>query len=492
VSEIIDRPSDVESVPSIPLPLCIDMDGTLLRTDTLHESAAAAVFADWRAVYRLPIWLARGKANLKRELARRWNFDPATLPYNRLLVEHIHAEASAGRRVVLCTAADRIIAEKVAGHLGVFDEVIATDGDRNLRGAEKAALLTQRFGRGGFIYAGNDSTDLPVWDCAADAIAVNAPAAVRREVASRHPAARFVDDRAGSSRAGRLRATLRALRPYQWVKNGLCLVPPLVSGDIADSASWAGALVATLAFCLIASSIYLLNDIGDLSADRAHQRKRGRPFASGDVPIAIGLALAPLLLIAGVTLGALSGALLAVGLYVVGSVGYNVGLKQKPLVDVFVLAGLYTCRLFGGGQASGHAVSLWLLGFSSFLFLALAIIKRVSELQHATSGQRIRRRGYSAADLGILQMLGCASTFSSAIVLSLYVQSDAAFQTYGHPELLWGSIPLLLFWQCRLWLSTARGYMHDDPIVFAARDWVSWAVLACLLALAAVAWLPSS
>jgi 4-hydroxybenzoate polyprenyltransferase len=170
-------------------------------------------------------------------------------------------------------------------------------------------------------------------------------------------------------------------------------------------------------------------------------------------------------------------------------------LKERPLVDVFVLAGLYTIRLFGGGEASGHPVSLWLLGFSSFLFLSLAFIKRVSELQRllATgSGTRPKRRGYSVDDSAMLQMFGCASTFASAIVLSLYVQSDIAARAYSHPAMLWGSIPLLLFWQCRLWLSTTRGHMHDDPIVYAARDWVSWTVFACLLGLAAAALLPAT
>ncbi len=491
MSEIVERSSVTQPPVTVSMPLCVDMDGTLLRTDTLHDAAAFVVFDDWRAGFLLPLWLAQGKPRLKQELAARWDFDPATLPYNGDVVAYVRAEAATGRRVILCTAAHRTIAERVAGHLGVFDEVIASSGDRNLRGEEKAALLTERFGRGGFAYVGNDSTDLAVWGCAAEAIAVNAPAKVRRQLASRHPATRFIDDRGTTSFIGRTRATLRSLRPYQWVKNGLCMVPPLVAGDTTDVASWAGALVITMAFCLIASSIYLLNDIADLDADRAHQRKRGRPFASGDVPITIGLALSPVLLIVGAIIGALSGALPAVVLYIMGSVAYNFWLKWKPLVDVFVLAGLYTCRLFAGGLASGHPVSLWLLGFSSFLFLALAIIKRVSELQHTADRQRIKRRGYMGVDIDILQMLGCASTFSSAIVLSLYVQSGAAFQTYDHPELLWGSIPLVLFWQCRIWLSTARGYMHDDPIVFAARDWVSWAVLVCLLALVVAAWLPS-
>jgi 4-hydroxybenzoate polyprenyltransferase len=475
------------AVAAADLPLCVDMDGTLLRIDTLHEAAFAAVFQEWRVAFRLPGWLGRGKAHLKQELARRWTFDAATMPYNSSLVAYLQQQHAAGRRIVLCTAAHRDIAERVAAHLGLFDEVIATEGDANLRGPAKADLLCARFGRGGFVYAGNDAMDHVVWNAAAAAIVVNAPASVLRDVQARHKVLAIFDDRPGM-----LRSALRAMRPYQWVKNGLCLVPPLAAGDLSV-ASWGGAALISFAFCLVASSIYLFNDISDLGADRAHPRKSRRAFASGDLPVAVGIALAPLLMLTGLGLGALTGGLPALAAYVVGSLCYNIWLKEQPLVDVFVLAALYTVRLFGGGEASGHAVSLWLLGFSSFLFLSLAFVKRVSELQRlsADGGRRAIRRGYMIDDASMLEMFGTAATFASSIVLSLYVRSDTAAHAYGHPAMLWGSIPLLLFWQCRLWLSTARGYMHDDPIVYAARDWVSWVVFACLAAVVAAAWVPS-
>jgi 4-hydroxybenzoate polyprenyltransferase len=282
------------------------------------------------------------------------------------------------------------------------------------------------------------------------------------------------------------------MQPYQWVKNALCLVPPVAATDFQSLTSWAGALLVAVAFCLVASAIYLVNDISDLAADRAHPRKRRRPFASGALPLAAGLVLSPLLLLAGGVLAWSAGALAPVLIYVVLSLAYNIWLKEQPLIDVFVLSALYTIRLFGGGEASGHPVSLWLLGFSSFLFLSLAFIKRVSELQAMRvagvgAGGRPVRRGYMVEDLAILQVCGCAATFSSAIVLALYVQSAAASLAYANPAMLFAVIPLLLFWQCRLWLSTARGYMHDDPIVYAARDWVSWAVFGSLAAAVAAA-----
>ena len=288
------------------------------------------------------------------------------------------------------------------------------------------------------------------------------------------------------------RATLRALRPHQWVKNALCLIPPLAAGDLRNPHAWAATLAVAVAFCLVASGIYLFNDLADLAADRASARKSRRPFASGALSPLVGLALAPPLLLAGGALGWRAGAAPALGAYLALSLGYNLRLKEMPLIDVFVLAALYTIRLFGGGEASGHAVSLWLLGFSSFLFLGLALVKRVSELQRvlAAGGRSIARRGYLAEDVLVLQMFGTAAAFASVIVLSLYVQSEAVMRLYAQPVMLWGSIPLLLFWQCRLWLATARGYMHDDPIVYAARDWVSWLVCLGLAGVVGLAWAP--
>lgn len=470
------------------LPLCVDMDGTLLRIDTLHEAVFFAVLTDWRVAFHLPIWIADGKARVKQELARRWTFDVVTLPYNPTLLEYLRTQRAAGRRLVLCTAAHRDIADRVAQHLGLFDEVIATEGTVNLRGAAKAELLCRRFGRNGFVYAGNDATDHAVWDCAAAAVVVNASAAVCRTAQARHPVTTVLNERSGM-----VRATLRAMRPYQWVKNALCLIPPIAAADFTNAGAWAGALIIALAFCLAASGIYLLNDISDLAADRAHPRKLRRPFASGDLPITVGVILSPVLLLAALALAWADGALIVLVLYLALSLSYSMWLKELPLIDVFVLAGLYTIRLFGGGDASGHLVSQWLLGFSSFLFLSLALIKRVSELQRlAASGEnrRAMRRGYVVEDLAMLQMFGCAATFASAIVLSLYVQSDTALQAYRHPNVLWSTMPLLLFWQCWLWLATGRGQMHDDPIVYAARDRVSWIIFACLVGVFGGAWLP--
>jgi len=469
------------------LPLCVDLDGTLLTVDTLQESAMAALVADWRRALRLPGWLARGRARLKAELARRWKFDPALLPYDLFLLDYLRQQKARGRILVLATSADDKIARAIADYLSLFDAVIASDGTTNLGGGAKAAALVRRFGRQGFVYAGNGKTDLAVWRAAAAAIVVNAPRRLYRAAEAIAPIEAVFDRRAKP-----WRGLVRAMRPYQWVKNLLTAVPLVCAGAYFDSAGWQATLTIFAAFCAVASAIYLLNDMLDLAADRAHPSKARRPFASGAVSIAQGLAAVPALLAAGAYLGWCSGSPRSLIAYVVLALSYNLKLKEQPLVDIFVLAALYTVRLFGGGEASGHPVSLWLLGFSSFMFLSLALVKRVAELLRVETQRKKRaaRRGYVTGDIAFLEMMGCAAAFTSALVLALYVQGDFASRAHYHPKILWGIVPLMLFWQCRLWLATTRGYMHDDPLIYAARDWVSWLVVAGLGGLIVAAYFP--
>ncbi|MDE2581212.1 MAG: UbiA family prenyltransferase [Rhodospirillales bacterium] len=478
-------------------PLVVDLDGTLVRCDTLGE-AVFALARSWRLFPTLGLLATTGRAAFKRRVARLAPPAAALLPYNTALLAYLHAQKAAGRRLVLATASDRTVADAVAAELGLFDEVLASDGKTNLKGAAKAQALVSRFGAGGFAYAGDSRADLPVWRAAAAAVLVNVSPAIAGQVRQHVPVEYALDDR-----VPQLAALWRAMRPHQWTKNLLVLVPLLTAHAYGDPRAWHGAVLAFLAFCATASGLYLFNDLLDLAADRAHRRKRQRAFASGRVPVARGVALAGVLVALGAALGVAAGAWWVIGLYAATTAAYSLKLKELPLVDVFCLAAFYTLRLFGGGEASGHLVSLWLLGFSSFLFLSLALVKRVEELTavpgavaEAGAGPAFApaRRGYTRADAAILQMFGCAASFASCIVLALFVQSEATAQTYASPPMLWGMVPLFLFWQCRLWLSTARGYMHEDPIVYAARDWVSWSVgaaLVLLLVLAhSVTWFP--
>jgi 4-hydroxybenzoate polyprenyltransferase len=473
-------------------PLVVDLDGSLVHSDTLIECCVAAL--------RHPAKLARalfalrhGKAALKAALAEIAPLDPALLPYNHDLLAFLRDEQKRGRPLILATAADRRVAVAVAQHLDLSDTVLASDGVVNLAGPAKRSAIEQALAGRDFTYIGNERRDLAIWREAAGAITVDASPRLERAVAKVAPIERaFRRDTAWP------KALLRAMRPHQWVKNLLVFVPLVTARAIGDMAGWGEAVLMFVAFSLTASGIYLVNDLCDLAADRQHPQKCARPFASGCLSLQIGLIAAPLLIFAGAAIAAATGTLPVLVLYAALSLGYSLYLKSQPLVDVFVLAGLYTIRLIGGGVATGYTVSLWLLAFSSFLFLSLAIVKRVAELRALANRERrgparletvdgrkhkIAGRGYMASDSHILELMGVAASFVTSLVLALYVQSEIMPAGDHRPTLAWGIVPLILFWQCRLWLTTMRGEMHHDPILFAARDWVSWVVTIASFAL---------
>ena len=469
------------------LPLCVDLDGTLVRTDTLVEGLIS-LFGSMNPRTIVGAFAA-GRSGLKARVAAAAPFDPALLPYNEPLLDYIRAERAKGRYIVLATAANEAVAVRVASHLGLFDEVIASTSGHNLKGAAKAEALIARFGVAGFAYAGDARADLPVWRQSAAAILVNVSAGVAARVRAGSPIEHAIDDRPPLAAA-----LLRAMRPHQWVKNLLVFVPIFTADAMTNWPSWAGGILAFLAFSAVASSIYLLNDLLDLASDRAHPQKRNRPFAAGTAPLPAGVLLSVFLLLAGAVLARQAGILSVVLSYAAMSLGYSLWLKRQPLVDVFALAGLYTVRLIGGGEATQHALSLWLLAFASFLFLSLALVKRVAEVIDSAnrSVRVVSGRGYGPADLIILELFGVCSTFAASLVLALYVQNETTASRYASPALLWGIVPLVLLWSCRMWLSTTRGYMHHDPIMYAARDRVTWAVVGAmvLVVLAARAGMP--
>jgi 4-hydroxybenzoate polyprenyltransferase len=472
----IDEPTRVDALEP---PLYVDLDGCLLRTDLLIESflVAARKFDTW---YRLPMWLLCGKAYLKARLAERAELIPELLPYNTKLLDYLRAERASGRNLVLATASNRRLAEAVAAYLGCFDAVIASDEATNLRGKHKLDAIKAHVTDKEFSYAGNDRTDLPIWRAARRAVIVNAPRRVAAAAGRATDVELVIDDRPPLAKN-----LLRALRPHQWLKNLLVFVPLLASGAFSDVNGWVATLLAFAAFCATASGIYVVNDLTDLAADRQHPRKRKRPFASGAVQASVGLATGAALLAIGLSLAWITGAVGLIVVYALTSLSYSVYLKEQPLIDVFTLSFLYNIRMFVGGVVSSHHVSPWLLGFGFFLFLGLALIKRVAELQARGGGsaKQVPGRGYYPGDTSILGLMGVAATFTSSVVLALYLQNDVAQVVYANPLFLWPIVPLLLFWQCRLWLSTQRGYMLDDPIVYSARDWVSWLVGAVMAAL---------
>ena len=456
----------------------------------LHESALRVMRDKPLHLLRIPYWLARGKAFLKSSLASHTRFDPAALPYNEDLLDWLRKQHAAGRRLVLCTASDRSIAEPIAEHVGLFDEVMASDGHANLAGRNKAAALEERFGRGGYDYVGNSSADLHVWQSARRAIVVNASERLARQ------AGKLCDiEKEFPAPALGLGALRRVLRAHQWLKNALLFVPLLAAHEIFNSTSWISLLLAFVSFSLCASTVYIANDLFDLESDRAHPRKRARPFASGLVPAWMGVVMAPVLFMISLFIGSYAGPDFMFWLLVYFAVTcvYSWRLKQLVLVDCLTLAILYTLRIIAGGAAAGLPMSFWLLGFSVFLFLSLAFVKRYAELQlQILHGKgKLHGRGYATTDAPLIQMLGTNTGIAAVIVLALYLNSEAVIVQYAMPELVWGAVPVMLFWISWIWLQAHRGNMHDDPVVFAVKDRVSLAagiVFAAFVTLGATGW----
>jgi 4-hydroxybenzoate polyprenyltransferase/phosphoserine phosphatase len=466
------------------VPLCVDLDGTLIRSDLLHESALRLLRGGPHLVLALPLWLASGKAGLKRRIAGHVTLDVGSLPYDEEVVEWIRGERAAGRRVVLCTASDASYAKAVADHLGLFDDVIASDGQTNVSAGRKAALLAERFGDGGFDYAGNSRDDLPVWDRARRAILVGAPAALRTEAQRRFTVAREFERPA----PGPL-VWLRAMRLHQWLKNLLVFLPLAGAHRLLNAPLFGEAMLAFLAFGLCASGVYILNDLMDLESDRRHPRKRRRPFAAGAISLLAGALFGALLLNAALAIGlAVTPAFVGwLAAYFGVTLAYTFFLKRRVIVDCLTLGGLYTLRIVAGGAAVGIAPSFWLLAFSLFLFLSLAFVKRYSELMVLAKAEQTSAhgRGYQAGDLSIVQTMGVASGFTAVMLMALYINGDTVARLYSRPDVLWMTIPVLLYWVSRMWMQAHRGNMEDDPVVFAVKDKYS---LACGALFVAVLW----
>jgi 4-hydroxybenzoate polyprenyltransferase/phosphoserine phosphatase len=470
----------VAAATSSTVPLCVDLDGTLIHSDLLWESFGQLLRRNPLFVLLVPLWLLKGRSWLKRQIATRVTVDVEVLPFNEPFVEFLREEKNHGRKLLLVTASDRQLAQRVADHLGLFDEVIGSDGKINLRGSTKGEALVARFGERGFDYAGDSRVDLPVWACSREAIVVNANQSLVRAVLKRSP----VQKSFGAAPTV-WPSLIQTLRPHQWIKNVIIFVPLVTSHQIAHPSVLRPGFLAFVAFCLCASALYTVNDLFDLKADRHHPTKRHRPLASGRLPLSWGFALAPLLLAASALIASLV-SLPVIGVlavYAVASTVYSWRIKQIALLDVFVLAGLYTIRLVAGHVAANIEYSVWLLAFSMFVFLSLALMKRFQELRPLRLQNKtdVKGRGYIAGDLELVTALGTASGYLSVLILTLYVNSEQVRLLYLRPTLLLLICPLLLYWISRVWMVAHRGQMHDDPVVFALKDGPSYVVGALIL-----------
>lgn len=467
-------------------PLCVDLDGTLVKSDTLVDSLLVLLRTRPLLALRLPGRLFHGKAAFKAYVSASVSLDVANLPYNRKLLQFLQQERAHGREIYLATGADSAVAKRVAAHLGIFAGVLSSDGATNLTGSKKLDSLRARLNSSAFAYIGNDRPDLPLLAAASERMVANPTLSLRMGLRARgiRPTHGFIE------RPSPLRSLLKAVRLHQWAKNLLIFVPLLLSHAISTGRLLT-ALTAFFCFSVTASAAYIVNDLLDIEADRRHPRKRLRPFASGDLSAFAGITLAAVFL----TVGLVGGRMLPGGFYawllfyLATTLAYSTYLKRIALVDVLVLSGLYTLRLLAGGAATHTHISHWLAGFSIFLFLSLAFVKRFAELENlrASGAPPKNGRGYLVADIEQLRSFGTASAFAAVVVFANYISGRDVVGLYHHPRHLWLIMPLMILWLSRMWLRASRGTLNEDPVVFALTDRMSLLIGAAVVGIALLA-----
>jgi len=473
------------------VPLCVDLDGTLVKSDTFFDSLCILVRTHPASIFRIPTWLMQGgKARVKAEVASVAPVDATHLPYNQAVLHFIGEQHRLGRPIYLATGADASLANRVANYLGLFSGVMASNGESgsvkkspstganhsvNLTGNHKLAVLRERFPI--FDYIGNAPPDLPALSHSRLAYVANPTLALSTALKARHlhPAQCFED------RKPLLLTILKAIRTHQWAKNVLLFLPLFLSHKVSFR-TLIPAFEAFFCFSFVASANYLVNDLLDIESDRRHLKKRFRPFAAGDLSVFWGLAMVLLLVAASLALlpqlPSTFGLWLLV--YAVTTSAYSFYFKRVPLVDVLVLSGLYTLRMLAGGAATGTFISPWLSSLAVFLFLSLAMVKRFSELANLRERgvANSHGRGYLVTDLEQIRSFGTASAYAAVVVFSLYISRPDVDALYRHSGRLWLIVPLMLYWLNRVWLLASRGELDEDPVVFAIRDRVSLALAA--------------
>jgi 4-hydroxybenzoate polyprenyltransferase/phosphoserine phosphatase len=453
--------------PSTLVPLCVDLDGTLVKSDTLLDSILVLLRTHPFKALALPAQALRGKAAFKRFVTDSVELDVQHLPYNRTLLQYLREERASGRTLYLATGADERLALRIADHLGLFDQVLGSNGATNLTGKRKLDRIQATLSSEEFDYVGNDIPDLPLLRHARQPMVANPTLRLRMQVKGIQPLREFND------RSHPLRAFFKTIRVHQWAKNILIFLPLLLAHNFHVRA-WLLTALAFACFSLAASATYIVNDLLDLETDRRHPRKCKRPFASGDLSAVQGLAISAIFL-ATALLGTRFLPVEFLGwllLYLVSTLTYSTLLKRIPLVDVLLLSGLYTLRLLAGGAATHTPISPWMAGFSVFFFLSLAIVKRFAELQNLRSSALQPRNGlgYRLSDLEQLRSFGTASAYSAVVIFALYISSQTTNPLYHHANRLWLMLPLMIFWVSRAWLLASRGELNEDPVVWAVTD----------------------
>jgi 4-hydroxybenzoate polyprenyltransferase/phosphoserine phosphatase len=470
------------STPALDRPLCVDLDGTLVKSDTLVDSLLVLMRTRPLEALKAPLWALRGKANLKREVTARVQLNVEYLPYNRAVLEYLMAQRGEGRKIYLATGADAGLADRIARHLNIFEAVLSSDGNTNNIGSNKLNAFRSRFAGNHFDYIGNARPDLPLLAAASTPMLANPSAGLRMAMRTRG----LKSERTFTDHANPLRTFIKAIRVHQWAKNTLIFLPPLLAHSIRADVMLS-AVLAFICFSLCASATYIVNDLLDIEADRQHPRKRKRAFASGNLSAASGMGISAVFLAASFIAAVLLLPHSFVGwlvLYLVTTLAYSLALKRIVILDVVVLSTLYTLRMLAGSAATDTYISPWLAAFAIFMFLSLAMVKRFSELQNVRNAgaQLLNGRGYLLNDIEQIRSFGTSSAFAAIVIFAVYIGQPEVHGLYQHHNRMWLMTPLMILWLCRVWLLASRGELDEDPVVFALTDKMS-----LLMGLAAVA-----
>jgi 4-hydroxybenzoate polyprenyltransferase len=479
------KSEQIENLKNKIKPLCIDCDGTLINADLLHESLVRIILNNPGTIFLVVFWTIQGRAHLKSKLAHHIQPDISLLPFRDEVLHFARERKTLGGKVLLATASNGVLAQKIADHCGVFDEVLASDELTNFKGKTKKLYLVERFGEKGFDYAGDSFSDLLVWASAHTAIVIGRSRSFAMRVRKVNSNILHLKSEPRSARSW-----LKLIRVHQWAKNLIIFVPLVTSHRIFEVSHLTQAIAAFVSFSLLASATYIFNDLCDLDNDRAHASKRRRPLADGSISLPAAVVAVFLLGAAAVATGFSLGLgfLLVLAVYLFVSMFYSSFLKKSALIDVIVLSGLYIWRLVAGGVATGILLSNWLLSFALFIFMSLALAKRYVEISDLSCKKFDKSsispgRGYLASDIHLVFALGVSSAMVSVLVVLVYVSSPDVIVLYKHPQVLFLLAPLVLFWISRIWLLASRGALNEDPVLFAVKDKCSYAVVACIIAI---------
>lgn len=451
----------------------VDLDGTLIKTDLFFEAILKLIKKNPLYIFSLIFWILQGRPVAKEKVAERVDIEAENLPYQQELLDYLKMKKEQGWSLILATASHIRYAQKISDHLGIFDNIIATDQKNNMKGSRKLEEIQKLSAGNPFSYAGDSKADIPIWDAAHSNIFVNAPKSAIQNAKKCDKVEKVISTRSRSM----ARAFFKGMRPQQWAKNILVFVSLITAHQYTDDDIVITFLLAFVCFSLCASGVYFMNDLLDIEADRHHKTKHKRPIASGDLPIPYGIMgaiILPFLAFSIAMVFLRIEFVLVLAFYFIVTNLYSFSLKTISTADVMTLAVLYTLRVIAGAVAADIELSSWLLTYSIFLFVSLAYLKRYIEISSlASNGENAKGRGYSADDAETMYSLGTANITASIIVLALYLNSEDVMVQYHHPQILLMLCFLMLYWSNRIWVGARRGKITDDPVIFAIKDKVS-------------------